>query len=465
MMPASDPSGANAYEKPDAPAPDMRRDSVSVQTAARHSEGLAAAWASRTQFLTFMMTVFALCVFVVIESWGAFLPLTYDEPWYLDTVASIDQYGFVSRQFFRTFPGPTGPLHAWVHWILRPITHLAPPAVRLINPLLAAFSLLAVAASVRMTKGESPWGSALLMTAIPMAWPCVGLTLTEVPAMAFYAVHLVLLIKSWGDACGRGRCMIFSVLSGAAMGLAILGRQPLLLALAAVVACGLLDRRRFVSAAVCCATALAICVPVFMIWGGLTPRTMAGDIAARTRGHLAVFGIVPWHVAYAMAYAGITTAIVAPQCVTVRLRAWAAILAVCVGISILFGVQGQMPLQSVLGPVVPPTFRWMAEAACSGLALGLAICFGVALLHSLWQHRADTIIVLGLLTVLSQVVAAGAVRHQFSSRYLFAISPVVLIMASRFLPVPSSPIRAGIGAAVGALSLVSYFAIAAAQGE
>lgn len=202
------------------------------------------------------------------------------------------------------------------------------------------------------------------------------------------------------------------------MGVAILGRQPLLLTLGAVIVCGLLERRRLISAIACSAAALAICVPVFMICGGVTPQTMAGNVAARTNAHLVVFGLVPWHIIYAMTYSGITITIVAPRSVDARWRAWAAVVAACVSICIIIKAKSQLPLQSVLGPAVPLTSRWIVEAACSGAMLGLAICFCMALLPTLWQHRTDTFVVLGGITILTQVVAAGAVRHQFSSRYL-----------------------------------------------
>jgi hypothetical protein len=120
-----------------------------------------------------------------------------------------------------------------------------------------------------------------------------------------------------------------------------------------------------------------------------------------------------------------------------------------------------MPLDTVMRMVLPPSTLWIAGSAFHGALLGVAACVGVALPLAAWQRRHDVVSVFCILALLSQVVAAAAVRHQFSSRYLFAVTPVVLLLSSRLPPVRTAPLRAGLGAVVGFLSLAGYFIIAA----
>jgi hypothetical protein len=289
------------------------------------------------------------------------------------------------------------------------------------------------------------------------------MALTEVPALAFYALHVWLLFRGWSAPHGGWREVGIAIVSGVALGLAILGRQPLLLTAGAVIFCGCLDRRHLGTALLCVAAALAVCGPVFFVWHGLVPPSKAGADAAASVAHTVVAGLVPMFAAYALAYAGIVLGFVAPGILGFRPRLWGAVIAGSVALSILLrlGDAESMPLDTVMRMVLPPSTLWIAGSAFHGALLGVAACVGVALPLAAWQRRHDVVSVFCILALLSQVVAAAAVRHQFSSRYLFAVTPVVLLLSSRLPPVRTAPLRAGLGAVVGFLSLAGYFIIAA----
>jgi hypothetical protein len=66
------------------------------------------------------------------------------------------------------------------------------------------------------------------------------------------------------------------------------------------------------------------------------------------------------------------------------------------------------------------------------------------------------VFVFAALALLSQVAAAAAVKHQFSSRYLYPVAPLFLVLADSYPCTRWTPVRYGLGILIGAVSLVGY---------
>ncbi len=58
-------------------------------------------------------------------------PVFWDESYYLSNLRFIDQYG-VGKNFLLNMWGPAGPLFTVIHYLLRPITEIGVPGVRLV---------------------------------------------------------------------------------------------------------------------------------------------------------------------------------------------------------------------------------------------------------------------------------------------------------------------------------------------
>ncbi len=391
-------------------------------------------------------------LFVLVQVWAARVPLTYDEPWYLDSVPLVDEHGFFTSAFLRSLPGPVGPLFTWVHWLLHPLTGGAVPWVRLVNPVLLVLASLLTAAALKILQRREHFVSAAAILAIPMTWPCTGMALTEVPSLLFYSAHLYAFFVSWRQAESTSTRLIAALLSGVCLGFSVLGRQPVLLTLGAVGIVGVVVPKMRWPSAIVCGVTLLICVPVFVIWGGLVPPQGMTDKVVK--------GFAPFHSLLAAAYCGLVMLILCPQ------RSWGdwrLLLALMVGgiaVNLVFVIGKTVPMDTTVRSMVPASLMWIVERGFFGGLIGLAMVVIAVLLTEMFQRRRDVVFVFAAVALLSQIAAAAAVKHQFSSRYLYPVAPLFLVLAASYPCTRWTPVRYGLGILIGAVSLVSYYLVA-----
>ena len=78
-------------------------------------------------------------ILLIIYTFNNNHPVFWDEAYYMLNVGFLKKHGF-SDIFLEKIWGPAGPLYAWFHYFLEPITGLASPGARLAN----TFSLLLI---------------------------------------------------------------------------------------------------------------------------------------------------------------------------------------------------------------------------------------------------------------------------------------------------------------------------------
>jgi hypothetical protein len=391
-------------------------------------------------------------LFVMVQGWAARVPLTYDEPWYLDSVPLVDEHGFFTSAFLRSLPGPVGPLFTWVHWLLHPLTSGAVPWVRLVNPVLLVLASLLTAAALKISQRREHFVSAAAILAIPMTWPCTGMALTEVPSLLFYSAHLYAFFVSWRQAESTSPRLIAALVSGVCLGIAVLGRQPVLLTLGAVAVVGVLMTRMRLPSAIIGGVTLLICVPVFVIWGGLVPPQGMTDNVVK--------GFAPAHSLLAAAYCGLVMLILSPQRSWVDWRMLLGLMGGGVIVNLVFGFGAAVPMDTTVRSIVPASFMWIVERGFFGGLIGLAMVVIAVFLTEMFQRRRDVVFVFAAVALLSQIAAAAAVKHQFSSRYLYPVAPLFLVLADSYPCTRWTPVRYGLGIFIGAVSLVSYYLVA-----
>ncbi len=152
-----------------------------------------------------------------------------------------------SLAFLRSLSVTAGALYAFVQAAFEPLTTLRPPGMRLVN-----VGLLAI-------------------VAVSMTWGLAGLTLSEMPALVFAALSLCLLLKGLRRIGDQPSLVGWFLASAVCLAVAAWGRQPYLLLVAVPAALALVDARLRLAAAVFVGIVLAMVVPLFVIWGGLTP--------------------------------------------------------------------------------------------------------------------------------------------------------------------------------------------------
>jgi hypothetical protein len=94
----------------------------------------AALWDQYPEAMTRIQTTITasglafILIYVIFSSKG----FVYDEPHYLSNLQVIEQYGTGSN-FIRKMKGPAGPLYAYVHYLVYPITRGQVIPTRLVN--------------------------------------------------------------------------------------------------------------------------------------------------------------------------------------------------------------------------------------------------------------------------------------------------------------------------------------------
>ena len=414
---------------------------TSTSNAAARNARLAAAVAGATFVV--------MCVLVLFARRGP----TYDEPWYLGTVALLDRYG-LTPEFLRRLPGPAGPLYTLVQIVARPLTGLHAPGVRLVNLALVLGTVLLVGRCMRLLHPDRRDLTGTDLLAVPGLGACACLALTEVPAMFLATLAVLLLLLAVRPAtAARAADVMLALAGGMSLGLAVTGRQPYLLILLAVPALvfgrppqpGM--QRPLWPAVAFVAAALAVCAPMFAVWGGLVPPS----ITRVSRG------LVPAYAVLGAAYAGVIMAVLAPRYLDVPRRWLAAALVGGLMVNEITHVVEITPLTSVVARFLSPSLVAVYASLVSGVLFGAALIFVVASLRNAWARRDDAAYAFVALAGLAILASCAKVTHQFSSRYVVVASPLLVLAASYFTQSTRwKALRFGAAAVVNLLSVWSY---------
>lgn len=205
-------------------------------------------------------------------------PPFYDEDDYLQNVAILQKHGF-SNAYLLNLIGSAGPLYSVVHYLFEPLTHLQSPFVRLINTGFLAGTMYLTSLTLRLLPHTNRL-YALMAMAIPMTYVISGLALTEAPAVFFFSTGVYLISASAAQGNAYTTAIIQSLSGGLCISVAILGRQPYLLVLAALPILFFYqkdDIKGVVLLLLALVMSLAMPAYVFMIWNDLVAPSDAAS--------------------------------------------------------------------------------------------------------------------------------------------------------------------------------------------
>jgi hypothetical protein len=410
----------------DAPAPDQ---TVATKT-------------NRWVYAGVAVNVGAFLILAVLATRAKVIHLQHDEDWYQATAHTFLAEGLTVK-FLREYPGGAGPLYPFVHALFAPLTGLALPGIRLLNMVLFLLTVGAVAGLFRVQKIGHPLASSWHMMAAPMMYGSVGGALTDIPALLFFSAHLPLLllaVSAAGEAGSSARAKSYglAILAGLCYGLAILGRQQNLAALAAVPLLGLGARAVWPVLAAFVVAALAMPVPVFVIWGGLLPpiAQYAGKGISITYGMLS------------FAYAGAVYSIYDPR-FFLRLRGL-AIIAASIVVHLALNIAEVEPSSTGAMRILPGWLVPYFIPVTCGFLVGLGICFLIELGETAWEFRRDRAKLFLVAVAFLLLLTPLKINHLFSSRYVIPALPLILLMAERRCPdTPWKVVRMAVACAMG----------------
>lgn len=390
----------------------------------------------------------ALMAMIVLVAGSPSHPI-YDEAWFLATVDLLARDGF-SLTFLREFPGAAGPTFTLVFAAVDSVFGLAFPWLRLVNVALLVATAALIAQSLRGMRDVALTGTMLIV--LPTTGVAAGLALTEMPAAFFAIMSIALLVHAM--TAPRLAATVLSAAGGVALAAAILGRQNYLvllpcLALAMRWTGGRPDRDDLCRVTLAAAIAIALVAPVFILWGGLVPPRTAWSTS----------GLAPDNVVRGAGYAGLILLLLAPAIYAPLLRrSWlAAIALAAIPLALMFGDRF-VPLRAIMMALFGGhglTFiGWGAAYLLSFAALAFAACFT---LH-LWRHRHEWLTRMTGAAVLFGLLSNAKITHQFSSRYVVIIVPLLVLAAAPAVRITRwTPLQMTSAAGISLAALASYY--------
>ena len=379
----------------------------------------------------------------------------YDEAWFLGTLDILKRNG-VSVIFLRELPGAPGPTFTLVYGAVQHLFALELPWLRLVNVtllggcvvLLAAIFKTAQTSLPALSGRQSAWLAAGVFVTLPTVAVSSGMTLTEIPAMFFMLIFVYASMLGVA-ATDVKYAALWSVLAGLALGMAVLGRQNYLVAIAALIVLPAwpIKPLRLLFPMLAALVAALLFMPVFAIWGGLLPRSVA-----YAASHLS-----PFYGVLSLGYFGLIAALVAPGLFTPMLRhkrdLW---IAVAFGLLVTVTTGASfVPMHAFASRLSPDMQALLGRLVVFALS-GLACAFVFAFVRHLIENRDDGLIRFSGAALFLGVLSNARI-YEFSSRYVFVFLPFLLIAVANLIkPNWHLPPRLAIAAGIGLMSLVSY---------
>lgn len=371
--------------------------------------------------------------------------LLYDEPWYLGTVVQAKQLGPFSQDFITGLPGPAGPLYTWFHLFLSPVTELTPVSVRIATALALALAV-GIVARLSIVPKEHRITVFLVGVTSQFAWILGGMALTEAPAMLCVAIAFYSWCSS-SSAPRIGAQISYSIISGIALGLAVLGRQPYAFVGLAIGLASLYNRHRLFNVVVVAVFTITTIAPVFVIWKSFLPPLTA---SVSNGFHVKSFVM-------ACGYAGIFILLVSPRFLVFHQRVL-IVAAFVAMLNVAFGFVTYLPMVSVVKAVGGDSFVAVLRSVFGSVLVGTMVVVLTSCILRVWECRSHPVKSSAIMAVLFILICCGFIGHQFSSRYVGAALPFLVVTLAPFVNLGVGlSLRTSLASLLGLLSLLSYY--------
>lgn len=379
-----------------------------------------------------------------------------DEIPYLTNVSLLHHYG-LGKEFLVRLEGSAGPLYAVVHYVFEPFTGLQPPGIRLVNVLFLAGTICFTALILKKTT-TAHWTLALYLLAIPKIYVLTGLAFTELPAIFFFTAAVFFVLRTADKQNSFPIKLANAIVAGICLSLAILGRQPFLVALLAVPVLFVHDRsvRSVLLIMIIALITLALPVYVLVQWDGWMPpsdRKYYPDVAGQLNLRPDFFVLCVFYVAAAFAF-------IAPSFFAAGKKdwwRWLAVWAVASALNVIFQWVSYLPAANFLSGFLNEALQ-PASLFFGCVFICTSLYFLYRLFQTLLQNRANLPMVFFIVSLLLVCLASMRITWGFSSRYSMHVAPlIILIAASYFTYHRMGFLRIAAGVALGLLSLYSYY--------
>jgi len=385
-------------------------------------------------------------------------PIIFDELNFVPNVELMDQLGFTKEFLVQMKNQAPGPLYQIIHVVLMPITHLKPPAIRIVNLIFLLLIILITSKVIKNTFGDLKYHHlflALNIIAVPITWVISGLALTEIPAMFFVALSLLMLSYIFKNSYTNQKILLFSAVAGIFLGLAALGRTPYLGLILPIVLVVLHRDYRSIKKAASLILPyflipLLFMVPIFIIWGGLVSPNQP----------IVSGGIRIWHGVLSIGYGGIIFFLLAPAWFIFNRKILIALTVTFIlafVYSTWFSTDSYHPLIVTIQKFAPAFIVNIYKLIITPILITFAIYFAICALIHLYEKRDNIIYVYSILSAILIMFSNITNSYQFSSRYVAQAIPFIIIAIVPFENVNwKKCILAIIAMIIGFFSLNTY---------
>lgn len=378
--------------------------------------------------------------------------LCYDEPFHLNLAQDVLERGWSVALTSPNNQSAAGPLYPAVHLFALQATRIEAPAVRFVNYFFLVAVIVTLAFSARDGSSKLAWLTGFSVVSVPFLWPCAGLALTELPALAAFSLFVLAMLHilrgeetdSLFRACG------WAAAAGLLLGVSVLGRQTYLAVVPVVGFMCFLIPRKWPLLLLCLTVAAISCGWLFMLWGGLVPPAQAHVDGGLSLKH----GVL------SLSYVAAATLFLQPGWIKPSSRG-ISLGASGLGIvlALLCGDYTSPPAKSLLLAVFGERAGLAVGFIVNSLFMTAGILWAWTALRRCWQARGDPLRVFLFLTLFVLVAAPMKVSHTFSSRYLVGLLGVLVLVVE----IPSITAcrwyaaRMSVGSVLGAATLWTYY--------
>jgi hypothetical protein len=377
--------------------------------------------------------------------------LCYDEWYHIEQAKRVQNSGWRSALTAPDNRSAVGPLYSALHLAASPLTGLHAPAIRYVNLFCLAIVIIALAASAQSSVFLTRCQAGFFILAVPFVWPTVGMALTELPALAAFALFVLAMQQILKPSTCKVSMLGFSwaMIAGLLLGVSILGRQTYLVVLPIVAALVCIEPKKWPHWLVCTAVAGFTCGWLFLLWHGLVPSSMTE----------ANRGLRPDHGVLSLSYVAGASLFLRPD--WLKPRSWMVFIVttvVGIGLTLITRDYGSPPAKSVLLYLFGERFGLLVGFGIGAMLVILGLLWAWNAVCLAWCERHDPLRIFLFLALFALVLAPMKISHLFSSRYVVGLLGILVLVMR--LPGSSwkwSWVRILAGALVGAASLWSYY--------
>ena len=373
-----------------------------------------------------------------------------DERFFLPNLLVYKKYG-LSFDFLRNMRDQSpGPLYQAIYTPLSNFISLTPKILRYFNFIFLLFNICLLYVLLTTEKIKNAFLICLLFLAIPMAWDIGGMAFTEMPAIFFCLLSIIILRKA---ILSPAKFSIpIAAIAGLTAGISVMGRTPFLMIIpASFLLFNISGKKLEITFFILCSMIFP-CI-VFYVWKGLVPLDVQGIQSGYNFSYIFL----------CFTYFAISVLIIYPELYKIDKKHYiiaSAIIIIAFILNFFFFKISYMPMNGAIQPKnLPKSIMVFYPYIFEAFSIGISYIFIVAIVNHAKKSQSTLKWFYLAFCFLIAFTTIKSAAH-FSSRYIMQAYPIfILYIASEIKINKYLLLRCIVGTIIGIISLESYYTI------